>query len=157
MDYRINTRIVAVVVVLVVIAIALFTYTLVSAPTPEEVRVAPQEEQVEQVPERLISAKHQYVDGVHTVAGMVTVPTPCHRVLTSAYLLEDGVTVELQFSTLLEGEECPAQATEVPFRVPFEAPENATITAVWNGEPARLNLFDVAPGESLDDALYIKG
>ena len=156
MEYRINTRVVTVVAVLIIIAIGLFAYTFVSAPTPEDVPVATSEP-TEQVPDRIITAKHQYVDGIHTIAGMVTVPTPCHRVLADPYLLPDGVTVEVRFSTLLEGEACPAQPTDVPFRVTFEAPENATITVLWDGAPVRLSLVPVAQGESLDDVLYIKG
>ena len=157
MNYRINTRIIVVVAVLVVVAISLFAYTLVSAPTPEDLPLVADTQPAEQIPERVITAKHQFVDGIHTIVGMVTVPTPCHRVLADPYLLEDGVTVEVRFSTLLEGDACPAQTTEVPFRVTFEAPETVAITALWDGSPVRLNLVPVAAGEILDDELYIKG
>jgi hypothetical protein len=174
MEYRINTRIIVLVAILVVIAIGLFTYTFVSAPAPEETPVT-EENPASQTEERIITARHQYLEGIHTIAGVATVPTPCHRILGEPYILPidtdpkfvsdpagsyavpNGLTVEVRFSTLLEGEECPAQATDVPFRVTFEAPENATITAVWDGAPVRLNLVPLGPGEILEDELYIKG
>lgn len=155
MDYRINTRVVAGVGALVLIAVGLFVYTIVSAPT--EVDLAPVAEQPADVPERLITARHQYVDGIHTIAGMVTVPTSCHRLVSEPFLLEGGAVVEVRFNTLMEGEECPRQDFEVPFRVTFEAGEGVEIRATWDGAPVRLNLVPVGPGESLDDELYFKG
>jgi hypothetical protein len=156
MEYRINTRIIILVAILVVVAIGLFTYTFVSAPAPEETLVT-EEEPASQTEERIITARHQYLDGIHTVAGNASVPTTCHRLVPTPFIMEDGATVEIRFTTLLEGEECPAETMDVPFRVTFEAGENVTIRATWDGAPVRLNLVPLGPGETLEDDLYIKG
>lgn len=157
MNYRINTRIIILVAALVVVAIGLFTYTLVSAPTPEEVPVVQDQTQDTDMVERIINARRQFVDGIHTIVGKAEVPTPCHRIISEPLLLEDGTVIEIRFNTLLEGEECAAVMTEVPFRVTFEAPENIMIRATWDGSPVRLNLVPVGPGEVLEDEFYIKG
>jgi len=78
--------------------------------------------------------------------------------LTEPFFTGDGASqVEIRFSTLLEGEECPSEYFEVPFRVSFESQENVDISATWNGDPIRLNLIPLMPGETLEDELYIKG
>ena len=154
MNYRINTRIVALVTLLVVIAIGLFVYTLVSAPTKDEVYVAPP---VAETPEILITAKHQFKDGVHTIVGTATVPTPCHRIDASPFFLEDGNIVEVRLSTLIEGEACQSQEFDAPFRATWNSGPDVEIRATWNGTPARLNLIEVGPEESIEDDIYIKG
>jgi hypothetical protein len=160
MNYRINTRVVIGVALLVILVTGFFIYTLVSAPTEvsfenfEEETVS--EETVEQ--EAVLTAKHQYKDGIHTIVGMVQVPTPCHRLITEPYFIEGGTsTVEVRFSTFLEGESCPSELFETPFSVSFEASEDATITATWNGVPIRLNRVPVGPDEVLDANVYMKG
>jgi len=157
MNYRINTRIIILVAALVVVAIGLFTYTLVSAPSSDELPIVNEQKPEDAVPERIISARHQYVDGIHTVAGKAQVPTPCHRLIADPFLLENNTVVEVRFSTFLEGAECPASPMDAPFRVTFEAAENVTMQATWDGAPARLNLVPLGPGETLDDELYFKG
>lgn len=158
MNYRINTKIVALVVVLVCIAAGLFIYTLISAPTEITQPTDEQATSTQQNDDRILTAKHQFADGLHTIAGKTEVPTPCHRLVAEPFFTEGSpIGVEVRFSTLLEGETCPSQLYEVPFRVSFEAPEDAILTATWNGAPVRLNLVPLQPGEELDDELYIKG
>jgi len=156
MNYRINTKVVTLVALLVVVVVGLFVYTLISTPSevvpPESQTPAPQDE------ERILTARHQYVDGIHTIAGVTEVPTPCHKLVAETFFTEENPTdVEIRFNTLLEGEECPSQPFEVPFRVSFEAGENAVISATWNGGPVRLNLIPLQPGETLEDEIYPKG
>ncbi len=156
MNYRLNTRALLIVGVLVLIAIGLFAYTLVSAPT-QETQPPEVETPAAVVEERLITAQHKFEAGIHEIAGMVDVPSPCHTLVAESFLLENDTVVEVRFSTLLEGEECPQQIDEVPFHVTFEADEGVAIQATWNGTPVRLNLVPLAPGEELDVELYIKG
>lgn len=142
---------------LVFVAMVLFIYTLISAPgevgiTDEPIIATLNEE------ERMIIAKHQYVDGIHTVAGTAEVPTMCHRLTTEPFFTHGEMTsVEIRFNTLLEGDDCPSEAFFAPFRSTFEAPEDVVFSATWNGAPARLNIVPVAPGETLEDEMYIKG
>jgi hypothetical protein len=156
MNYRINTRVIAVVGALAIIATGLFLYTVVSSPAPEEVVIDSQEQEAVDA-DMLITARHQFKDGVHTIAGTVSVPTACHRVQAVPFLLNEGSVVEIRFVTLMEGVECPSRETDVQVRVPFEAVENAEIRATWNGALVRLNLINVGPDEPLDGDVYIKG
>ncbi len=159
MNYRINTKVIILVILLLLIAGALFVYILISAPTTVQNNVVKDEINVTtQLKERTLIAKHQFLDGVHTIVGKAEVPTSCHRLVAEPFYVENEQSaVEVRFNTLLEGEECPSQLFEVPFRVSFEALEDAVITAIWDGGHVRLNLVPVQPGETLEDELYIKG
>lgn len=158
MNYRINTKAVSLVVMLILVAVGLFVYTLVTAPTTDEVTDDNMQVTVEEGEVKLITAKHQYLDGVHTIAGKSELPTPCHRLVTEPFFLHSGTDeVEIRFNTLLEGEACPNEIFEAPFRITFEGKEDVSISATWNGSPARLNLVPVQQGETIEDELYIKG
>lgn len=159
MNYRLNKKALYGVIVLVLLVVGLFGYTLISAPTseaPEKTDDTPVGTNVEQ---RTISAQHQYRDGVHTIAGTVTVPSPCHRLLAEPFFIDESKErVEIRFTTSVEGEVCAQVVTDARFKVTFEAPEQATVSATWNGAAATLNLVPVAPGTNLDDfELYLKG
>ncbi len=157
MNYRLNSKAIALVAILVVVAVILFAYTLVSAPTKEETPEATTTAQ-EETPERIITAKQQFVNGMQTIAGTVDVPTPCHSVVAQPFFVNDATnTVEIRFNTAIEGEQCAAQVTSVPFKVSFEAPEDVSIRATWDGQPVRLNLVPVAPGESIGGPVDVKG
>lgn len=154
MNYRINIRIVAVVATLILIATGLFVYTMVSAPaepSPEPVPTAQPD-----TTDRIITARHQYRDGIHTLQGAAEVPTPCHQLDTQAYLLEEGAIAEVRFSTYLVDEVCP-QSISAPFTVSFTARASTTIRATWGGAPVRLNLIPVPANETLTGEVYIKG
>jgi len=89
---------------------------------------------------QLITAKHQFIDGRHIVAGEIDLPTPCHLLNTQVQVaksLPEQVTIN--FSATSTG-------------------EDASIKATWNGQKATLNLVPVAPGESIEDfEVFIKG
>ncbi len=152
---------VAFVILLVCIAIALFTYTLVSAPggtSPEALKN--DEQNTSTSPNdssRLITAKHQYRGGVHTVAGTVDMPTPCHKLVVEPFFTKPGEEVELRFNTVAPGEDCAQVVTSTPFKVTFEAPETVRITGAQDKVPVRLNLLPVDPGSSIDDDSHVKG
>jgi hypothetical protein len=78
MNYRINSKAVILVVLLVVVAVALFAYTLVSAPTavPEEGGALDNSLPADA---QLITGQYQYRGGIHTIAGTVDLPSPCHN------------------------------------------------------------------------------
>lgn len=158
MNYRINTKAVLFVVVLVLIAIGLFAYTLVSAPTD-----TPEDDTLNQAPrtqeeQQIISAKHQFRDGTHTIAGTVELPTACYTLVVEPFFTKPNEQVQLRFiSAVKDTDGCADVTVQTPFTVTFDAPESVSISALWNGAPARLNLVPVAPGESIDDDLYFKG
>jgi len=157
MNYRLNSKIIALVAVFVLIAGALFAYTLLLAPT-DEVPHPQTEERKGAVQERLLTAKHRYENGVHTVAGSVALPTPCHAVVAEPFFVDSGTTtVEIRFSTTLSGDVCAQVVTQAPFKVTFTAGEQVAIRATWDGAPVRLNLVPAVPGENLDGTVEIKG
>lgn len=158
MNYRINTKVVSLVVMLVLVAAVLFVYTLVSAPTGEKIVFDETNTTQSNKVEKVLTAKHQFQDGLHTIVGSADVPTRCHRLVAETFFTsEDLSSVEVRFSTFMEGEACPNEFFEVPFRVSFEAREDVVLQATWNGDIARLNLIPLQPGEVLEDEIYIKG
>lgn len=124
-------------------------------------RVPEGEEETGYVPQ-IINAKHQYRDGMHTIAGEVDLPTPCH-------LLETGSVVEVRepeedfatvnFTTTGGDEVCAQVITPARFIQSFSASDEAEIGAIWNGNPVQLNLVEAGPEEDLreDFELFIKG
>lgn len=106
-----------------------------------------------------IDAKHFYIDGTHTLAGAIALPTPCELLdwdVTVAESFPEQVTVH--FDVINEAETCAEVVTEGRFSVSFDASEGARIGATFNGRPVELNLFPPAPGETPGDfELFIKG
>jgi hypothetical protein len=163
MNYRLNKSALYGVLLLVLLAAGIFGYTLVSAPTTTELIVEEDSTDVvsdtpASVPQAIV-AQHQFVGGMHTIAGSVDLPTPCHNLLTEPFFVgEDTSTVEVRFTTSVVGDVCAQVITPARFKLTFEADENATITALWNGRPAELNLVPVPEGANLDDfEVYVKG
>lgn len=128
----------------------------------QSAQVINSQQQTENQPEaEIITALHQFSKGKHTVAGEVTLPTPCH-ILNQDVSINSGVTPEqinIAFVTTTKDETLCAQVlTSTRYKIDFVAAENAVITATWNGAPAQLNLVPVAPGESLENFdVFIKG
>lgn len=145
-----------VIVVLLLLGWLFFWRGNVEAPSVSEETPGEQTEQ-EQM---LITAKHQYIDGKHIVAGEVNVPTPCHILQTDANV-STGATPDqaiIDFTATTQADTCAQVLTPARFKVEFDADENADIKATWNGMPARLNLIPVDSDESLVDfEIYIKG
>ncbi len=110
--------------------------------------------------ERLvITAKHQYNEGTHIVAGEVNVPTPCHILSTNVSGAGVNATsAVVNFTVTTQGEMCAQVITPARFKVEFSGQENMDIGATWNGEEAEFNFIPVDPGEDLTDfEIFIKG
>lgn len=118
--------------------------------TPAEVVVTPQ---------TVITAKHAYQNGVHTIAGEVPLPSPCDILESSAIPSTDKKQIVVQFaSSIKTGEKCPQEITPARFKVTVKGDKNAAISATLNGQSVTLNLIEAGPSENLDDfQLYIKG
>ncbi len=161
MNYRINTKIVLLALVLFLTAVTLFVYILIYAPANNEHAVLDNTATTtsKDIQQKVITAKHKYENGIHTIAGKADVPTTCHRLFAEPFYTntENRNDVVIKFNTALDGKECLNQISDVSFNVLFEAPENANITATWDGDEVRLNLIPLQPGETIDSEIYMKG
>ena len=167
MNYRLNTQAIVIAAIFIILAIALFIFTINKARTGDE-KVAT-DEITETGPAdtapgsaRIITAKHDFEDGMHTIAGTVDVPTPCDRLEAEPFFVEgDKTNVEIRFKTInqsAEDEACAQVITPARFKVEYEAPEEAVASATLNDESVVLNLIEVPEGEDLDSfSEFIKG
>jgi hypothetical protein len=106
-----------------------------------------------------IDAKHFFIDGTHTVAGEVMLPTQCDLLNWETLIREsmpEGVTIA--FMVVNNAEMCAQATAPQRFLVTFSASEAASIDASLNGRKVELNLIPALPGEKPEDfELYIKG
>lgn len=107
----------------------------------------------------IITAKHWYKDGVHTLAGEISVPSPCHIVEGHTSASADGMQSFLELSSSVKtGEMCAQVITPARFKVSQKADKNTSWSATLNSAPVTLNLIEAGPNEDPDDfELYIKG
>ncbi len=110
---------------------------------------------------RIITAKHQFKNDVHTVVGEVDLPTPCYLLNTDSFVeIKEPQSDKaiIQFTTINESDTCIQTITSARFKESFSASLNADISATWNGKPVQLNLIEVSPDEDLEGfEIYIKG
>ncbi len=106
-----------------------------------------------------VTAKHAFLDGAHTVAGEIPLPTPCHILESSALTSGDKKSVLITLSSSIKaGDICAEVITPARFKVSAKADKSAVISATLNGQPVTLNLIEAGPNENLDNfELYIKG
>ncbi len=110
-------------------------------------------------PNIVITAKHAFLKGTHTIAGEVPLPTACDVLDTTAVASADTKQVVVQFvSSVKTGEKCAPNITPARFKVMVNALNSAVLSATFNGQPVTLNLIEAGPNENLDNfELYIKG
>lgn len=144
--------------------IIVFGFLFLALNTDRKATEILEEPSAEEIPsgegtERSITAKHQFKDGTHVVAGEFDLPTPCHLLRTRAVIRESTPRqVVVEFKVTSQDEVLCAQViTPTRFKFIFDAVEGAIITATINGDPVILNLFQVGADEDLDDfEVYIK-
>ncbi|MCF7815506.1 MAG: hypothetical protein K9M10_01955 [Candidatus Pacebacteria bacterium] len=106
-----------------------------------------------------IDAKHYYITPRHTIVGEIIMPTPCDLLnwsTRSGGVVSNQVTVD--FEVINHAESCADVITPQRFSVPFDADEDALITATFNGRTVDLNLVPALQGEVPEDfELFIKG
>lgn len=98
------------------------------------------------VPEDIIPASHSWKNGMHTYRGVLTMPTPCHRIRSSVVIAEsfpEQVRIDLRREDL--GQICIQVIAETPFVVQFEASENARVMVTLDGKPAAFDLSGSEP------------
>ena len=152
------------IIILIIVALAVLVagwfFSREGALEPGEEFIIGEEEGVDlDLPQQTITAKHQFTDGKHIVAGEVELPTPCHILDWTVAVAEsfpEQVFIDLTSST--QAEACAQVITPARFKVEFEASEEARISMTLNRKPVTLNLIDADPGENLEDfELFIKG
>jgi hypothetical protein len=106
-----------------------------------------------------IDAKHFYIDGMHTVAGEMMMPTPCDLLNWNARVQESSPeTAVIDFDVINNSEMCTQVVTPQRFKVSFKASKDAAIRATLEGRSVELNLIPAGLGETPDDfELFIKG
>lgn len=158
-----NQRTITILVILfVLVVIGMFAYAYLNKPQDE----ARQEEDTmtEEIKTPYdyithVDAKHFYIDGTHTVAGEIDMPTPCDLLEADAAVAESmPEQILINFSVINNSDTCAQVITPQRFLVSFDASEEASIEARFMGRDVELNLIPAAEGESPDDfELYIKG
>lgn len=96
---------------------------------------------------RIVRADHYYQDGIHTYKGMLTVPTPCHEVISQVTVMEshpEQVTIDLKEQGASSF--CAQVITQVPFEVSFQASAQARISMNLNGSPVSLKVVEKGSG-----------
>lgn len=107
-----------------------------------------------------IDVKHFFVDGVHTIAGEIAMPTPCDLLETNAVIFgSEPQRAILSFGVINEsGGQCAQVVTRQRFKISFNAGEDVAIEALYEGQVAILNFIEAGKDESPDDfELFIKG
>lgn len=114
---------------------------------------------VSEEPIQTITAKHQFKNGKHIIAGEVNLPTPCHLLVWNVRVeksLPEQVTTA--FNSSSQADTCAQVITSARFKIEFNASENAIIRASWNDKPTTLNLVPVSAGENIENfEVFIKG
>lgn len=155
MNRNVTVTIIIIAVLIVLTGFGLWFYN--RAPQVDEGVVS--NEVSDNAPVQTINAKHQFVGGKHIVAGEVDLPTPCHILATDVVVAESlPEQVTINFTSSTQADFCAQVITPARFKVEFNASENASIKATWNGKSATLNLIPVGQNENLDDfELFMKG
>lgn len=154
--------IILIVSLFVLIVIGMFMYASIKKAELEETTVVPPTISVDEVPYPEITrvdAKHYLIDGVHTLVGEITFPTPCDLLQAEARVMESfPEQVVVDFSVINNAEMCAQMMTDQRFQVSFSASSEAVIKATFMGRDIEFNLIPAAQGERPEDfELFIKG
>lgn len=159
-----NQKIIIVCIALfILIVVGMFAFAYIRkneiSETVTETKVQVDEGEVKYPSITRITAKHYYINGVHTLAGEIPLPTPCDLLeVTSAVKESAPEQVGLIFTVINNAEVCAEQITNQRFKVSAEAGQDATFSAIFMGRQVELNLVPAGEGETPDDfELYIKG
>lgn len=106
-----------------------------------------------------IEAKHFFRDGVHTIVGEMTMPTPCDLLTTDARVAESmPEQVTYEFSVINTTSDCEAVPTKQRFSVSAQASNQASLAATFRGVPVSLNMVEASADETPESyELFIKG
>jgi hypothetical protein len=162
--HRMNRRAIIIAITLfALIVIGMFTFAFLKKNELQEGVVSETQEQpsaeVKYASITRVDAKHYFIDGVHTLAGEILMPTPCDLLDSSAVVMESfPEQVSIDFNVINNANFCEEQTTPQRFKISVPASEGATFRAAFMGRTVDLNLIPAAEGEVPDDfELFIKG
>jgi hypothetical protein len=145
----------------IVVGMFVFAYLKRAELAQLPVVTPPVDEEIELYPGiTRIDAKHYIIDGVHTFAGEVVMPTPCDLLEVDAIVRESyPEQITLDFNVINNSEMCAQVLTNQRFMTSASATSReATVTATFMGRPVELNLIPAAEGELPEEfELFIKG
>ncbi len=106
-----------------------------------------------------IDAKHYFIDGVHTLVGELTMPTPCDLLEVNAVVMESfPEQIKVDFNVINNSQMCAQVLTTQRFKVSATASGEAVFGATFMGRNIELNLIPASAGEVPEDfELFIKG
>lgn len=144
---------------LIILGMFAFAHLKKGEVTQQEPQNQQPEEEVEYASITRITAKHFFIDGVHTLAGEIPMPTPCDLLEADARVMESSPEqIVIDFNVLNNAEFCAQQVTNQRFKVSASASEDATFRATFMGRDVELNLIPPEQGETPEDfELFIKG
>lgn len=162
--HRVNGKAIAIAIflfVLIVVGMFVFAFLKKAEIENQSVDTAVEEPQAEVKYAAItrVDAKHFYTDGVHTLVGEVTMPTPCDLLEANATVAESyPEQVSINFTVINTAEFCAQTPTAQRFKVSAAASAEAVFSATFMGREVELNLVPAAEGETPDDfELFIKG
>ncbi len=91
----------------------------------------------------VIHVDHYFENGIHTYKGILTVPTPCHELVSQVTVMEsypEQVTIDLKERGASNF--CAQVITQTPFEVSFKASKDARVSVRLNGTPALLKVTE---------------
>ena len=146
---------------LIIVGMFVFAYLKRAEMVQTPVVETPVEEEVVLYPGiTRIDAKHYIIDGEHTFAGELVLPTPCDLLEVDTTVRESyPEQIVLNFNVINNSEMCAQVMTTQRFMTEsVAASPEATVTATFMGRVIELNLIPAAPGERPEEfELFIKG
>jgi hypothetical protein len=151
--------IILIVVLFTVIVVGMFLYASIKKTEIESLPTPVEEISIPYPNITIIEAKHYFIDGVHTLAGEVIMPTPCDLLEAEAVVMESyPEQVRVDFTVINNADFCTQVETAARFMVNATASDSAALTATFMGRPIELNLIPAAAGETPDEfEMYLKG
>jgi len=148
--------------ILALIVIGMFTYAYLKQKEIKQELAAPAEDSEIIIPYpeiTRIDAKHYFIDGQHTFAGEILMPTPCDLLTADTIVMESfPEQVQLEFFVINNSETCAQITTAQRFLITATASADAKISASFMNRNVQLNLTPALEGEVPDDfELFIKG
>lgn len=110
-------------------------------------------------PQTIVTAKHLYLNGVHTFAGEVPLPSQCHILGSHISASKDKSQIFIALtSSTISSDECAPLITPARFKLTIPANKNSPMFTTFNGQEITLNLIEASPDDNLNNfELYIKG